>query len=712
MSSFWPVGKSKFVGVVQPTVIGASAPQRVHRVVIQDQSGSMGWAVDTVAEDIVAHLPQMNLGDVLTVGYFSGVGDFRWIVKGFKLAEQRDYDAAAKIIRQNAHSRNTTCFSEILTDVETVINEIAPLTDTVELVFLTDGHPVVPNYNTERTNIFKAIKAVRTKVSSALIVGYGDYYNRPLLVEMAQALGATLQHADDIKEFGKQLGEIVVKRGRKRTTITLPKGAEAAFSVEDGRVVIYAVDNSTVVAPADVPVYYLAKRNGEPVDVKVDKGQDPYQAAYASALLFLQQGDTEEALSVLSDVGDVYLVNKLSSALTNKEINDVENAINDAATNLTKRLMNGQRKGCAPREDAFDLIDLLSLLQADKQAKFYPYHPAFAYKRIGRKTKTMPGYPKFVADPNVGEPISSLVGNQSELNISIGVLIPGTVDLPDESFGVKREDVGLDKVFNAHIYRTYNIIANALPNVTKLPVSMSESTYNVLVSQGAIASTDWSGWEENHVYALDLLAVPACNRARGKGASDFELLAKRAVESLELGSKLKVLKAKLEELDPDKESARPVTMTDEQQKFLASVGIKYDGTYSPPTEVEDATDVLNIRTFSVKVAKSSPVSMSDFALMKNSKKNINWVGNLMLAGDKEIEQDMPKSNGAAVQWLNKRIAELKDEKRAVDNYINAARYAIALGGHWRKYHKDSEATYSTPATTVTFVFKDDVEKKI
>lgn len=715
--SYWPVG-SKFIGVAQPRE-AAAAPVRKHHIWIEDQSGSLGWATDLVAEDICTHLQEIPLGDIVSIGYFSGVGDYRWFVKGTKLGSSEDYANVSKIVRQNARSRNTTCFSQILADVKTVIADTAPLADAVELVFLTDGHPVVPNYQSEHRDIFKAIQSIKGDVSSALLVGYGDYYNRPLMVEMAQALGATLQHAEEIRDFGKRLGEIVIKSGRKRTTITLPKGTEAAFTIENGRVVIYSVDNNAVVAPADLPVYYVSSTSDGKSAEKSDKNQDRYQAAYALALLFLQQGNVDEALAVLSDVGDVYLVDKLSAAMTNKEFGDVENLINDAAVDLSKRFLRGQKKGCAPKGDAFDLIDLLNLLQGDKAARFYPNHPDFKYKRIGRKSKTVEGYPTFQAAQDASVPISSLVGNARELNISIGVSIPGTVILPDESYGFKREAVGLPEVFNAHVFRTYNLVSNALPNVAKLPASVSEDTHRILVENGVLPQN--SVWQAGEVYTLDLLAVPACNRERGKSAIDFNDLARLSVDSLILGNQIKVLKDKLNELDPDKESARPVSMTPEQEKFLEGCGIKSDGTYSPPTILEEPTDVLTIRTFETKIAKSSPVSVADFKLMLSGDKKLNWVGAQMMLASTDIDKNMPQKNGAAVQWLNDRLDELKGKKRSIDNEVNARRYAIALGGHWKKYHNASEATYTVDSTdwtfsgeraSVTFVFNDNVQKKI
>lgn len=718
--SYWPVG-NRFVGSI-PSTNGSTTPERIHHIWIVDQSGSMGWAVDQMARDMVVHLKEIKHGDTITVGYFSGVGDWRWWVKGTRLNNPSDYEAVSQVLLKNSRSRNTTCFSEILADVPTVIRDVAPFADSVELVFLTDGHPVVPNYDREHRAIFTAIKEAKSQISTGLLVGVGDYYNRPLMVEMAQALGATLQHADEIKQFSQRLGEIVVKAGKKRTTITLPKGAEAAFAIENGRVVIYAVDNNTVVAPTGTTVYFVSK-DADKSQVKApvaSKTLDPYQPMYATALLHVQNGDVTEALSVLSDIGDVGIVNQLSSAMTNKEMADVEASLQEAATDLSKRFLQGQKKGCAPKEDAFDLMDLLNLLQNDKEARFYPYHSDFQYKRIGRASKTLPGYPKFIPQSDVSVPVSSLIGNAAELNISIGVNIPGTVELPDEVNGMTLQSVGLPKQFDAHIYRTYNLIANALPNVTKLPVSVGYDTFLKLHENGLVPVL--AEWHRGEVFVLDLNSVPACNRARGKSSCDWEYLARTAVQSTILGNRLKVLKDKLNELDPDKEFKRPVTMTETQQKFLDACGIKPDGTYAPPSEQQEATDVLTIRTLEVKVEKASPVTVKDFQLMLKGNKKMNFVGEQMKLSDDEMQKAMPNSTGAAIQWLNTRIEELKDEKRHLDADVNARRYAIALGGYWKKHHPNPEAEYvvtspdwkfdTTKNVTVKFVFRDDVEKKI
>jgi hypothetical protein len=48
----------------------------------------------------------------------------------------------------------------------------------------------------------------------------------------------------------------------------------------------------------------------------------------------------------------------------------------------------------------------------------------------------------------------------------------------------------------------------------------------------------------------------------------------------------------------------------------------------------------------------------------------------------------------------------------MDAEVNLARFAIALGGHWARHHKEKEATYDLAGHEVTFVFRDDVQRKI
>jgi hypothetical protein len=721
--TYWPISKSGYVGVIQPANKLTEVPTRKHHMWIYDRSGSMDWVLSTLAEDICAHLSEVPLNDFISIGWFSGVSDFRWLVKGARLAGKEDYANVAKVVRANATSRNTTCFSEILASIPDVISDVAPMADSVELAFLTDGHPVVPNQQSERKAIFAALKQIGGRLTSGLFVGYGDYYNRPLLAEMAQSVGATLQHADHITDFGNQLAKIIVKNGRKRTTVQVPVGVDAVFTIENGRVVVYSVDNSAAIVPEGLPAYYVGdSKKVAPSGDKPGKDADKYQPMYATALMYLQRGESDEALNVLSEIGDVALVHKVGSAMTNKEFGDAENAIQEAAINLTMRFLKGQKIGCLPAEDAFDLIDLIGLLQSDKEAKFYPYHPEFSYKRIGRKTKTVDGYPKFEADSSVGVPLSRLVGNAKELNISVGLSIPGTVELPDEINAVShsREDVGLPKVFKSNIFRTYNIISNALPNVTRLPVSVGYDTFLVLHSEGLVP--ELADWRRNEVFVIDLLAVPACNRARGKKSADWIALADDAVAAEVIGNQLKVYKAKLAELDPNKESKRPVNVTPEQVAFLAACGIKQDGSYSPPVEVSEPTDVLKIRTFEIKVEKSSSMSIKDFALVVGGTKKANLVASQMLVAHDDIERKMPRATGAAVQWLTEKVDKLTETKRKFDAEIAAAKYAIAIGGYWRKSHSQSSAVYqshdrdvlgyNTGLVNVTFEFLDDVEKKI
>lgn len=362
-------------------------------------------------------------------------------------------------------------------------------------------------------------------------------------------------------------------------------------------------------------------------------------------------------------------------------------------------------------DDAFDLLDLLALLMADPDCRFYPRHPAFIYKRIGRTSRVQDGYPTFLPDTDVSVPLSRLVGHSSELNLSIGVSIPGTITLPEVMMtsatgGLVRAAIGLHAQYQTHIFRNYALIANALPQVTQLPIySPNDATFQALADLALIANLHSS---HDQTWYLDLTRLPVCNRQRGREACDWAKLADLALESLKLSSMAKVLRAKRDELDPKREGEQAVELTPEQAAFLEACGVRRDGSFSPPTVQDAATDVLDIRTFEVKVKNGSPVSMKDFALMVEGKKKVNYVGELMMLGHHICLANAGRfsQKGRFLSALTEEIGRLEAQKRAIDTDLNARRFAVALTGAWaRSWNKDEVIVKASDGHEVTLRFE-------
>ena len=704
------------IPMIQELSLGKPLDQYVRpaklNIFIGDASGSMGDYIRQLAQDMMGRIDKIPRGDALLLGIFSSPGWYRWLITR-ELSETNDYEKCKAIIQEELYARAMTCFSEILIDTPQAIRPFLGKYQVATLTFFSDGIPTVYPIQKEDKAIDDALTALAPIITSSSIIAYGDYSDRKRLARMAQILGGEFIATDNVHSIGETLERSVGKRSSRRKKVKLPSKNDFVFTLgADGTVgslvSSFNVKGGEVSVDEQDSVYILNYQ------AKSEKTTTPLDVQYAAVLALLSDNRIDEAINFLSAIGDVALVEALSSALTNAEIARAELLIREALTDPRKRFTKGQQPNCLPKEDAFDLLDCLGLLM-DDDCKFYPYHPGFQYKRIGRATKVKPGYPKFIPTENVAIGISGLVGNQSELNLSVRAQIPGTIELPDqivtsEGNTLKRHEVNLPEIFPTHIFRNYTVISNALLAVTTLPLTVKNSTIATTLQDNGVLSSASDG----EISVADFTKIPICNRKRGKEANDWQAIANLAYSMLEVGSVLKVLKAKRDELDPDREAEQSVQYTPEQIAFLSACGVDRNGAFSPPVDQEEPTDVLDVRTFEAKIDKGSPVSIKDFTLMLEGKKKFNFVGEMMKIGHDLIEGGMPKQKGTALVWLNSQIKAFTETKRTLDQEFNARRFAAVLNGLWGKSFKEDSAEFMVGPKKdrkVTLIFKT-IQKKI
>lgn len=680
-------------------------------VLIGDVSGSMGWAIRDLVKDTIQRVRDLPEGDAVLIGVFSSQGWWKWIAAR-ELTSKADYDFVATAIERDMRIYGMTCFSDIIGDTPQAIKPFLAKFPVVTCTFMSDGHPNNWPIDVEHKNIIKNIEALRPFITSSIVVAYGDYANRQLLGQMAKTLGGELVTAQTIHEVGEAFARVSAGKARKKRKVKVPEGKPViVFSLEpDGSVAPLTAENGEYEVSDSASIYGLGSLE---LNVNFTPTVDQEYFEYAAALALLADNRVEEATTVMSNLGDVAIVRVMDTAITNAEMAKGEEMIRKALNDPSARFTAGRQPGCLPPEDAFDLLDALELLQSDHECKFYPRHEWFKYKKIGRGTKTREGYPEFTAADNPSVQFSKIVGNEKELNLSVLAVIPGTVELPDKATSkdgaeLDRETVGLPKQYPCHVFRNYAFVSNALLGVTQLPASLSESVFSILQANRIIAAD--AVYAADEIYLLDLTAVPACNKARGKSATDWTALCKNAIKSLEIGSIIKVMKAKRNELDPDREAERPLSMTDDQFVFLEACGFRRDGSFSPPVDQEDPIDELEVRVFETKIKGGSAVSIKDFALMAAGSKKQNYVGGLMMKGQEEIDKDMPKTKGPAIDWLNNKLTTLTAEQRKIDAESNARRYAVALGGHWAKNFNEDSASFDVDGAAVTLSFGTIVKK--
>ncbi|CAG1000417.1 hypothetical protein ANRL4_03093 [Anaerolineae bacterium] len=694
---YWPLGKNA-LGVIKATEDAQPAPTTRHFMWVKDHSGSMHWARRQMAEAMVQHLSEIPDGSYLSLAWFSGAGQYRWYVKGFKIGDDADRKKAAELIRHTEGSWCMTAYSEVIADMQQVIKDLSTLADSHSLVFLTDGYP--NDDRGGRAAIFEAIKDVADSLTDVTLVGFGDYYHRALMTEMAKAFGGTLVHADEVQRFGDALAETIKIRTTKRgkTIVTLPPGVSLAFSVSpDGKVIVLDVNEGQVAAPAGQNVYFPTAKKVETTPITVDAES----ASYALALAQLRSGDTDASLKTLGDLGDVKVVQMLSTAITNAEFGAAEELIEKCVSDKQARFAAGRKPGCLPNPNAPDLMDALDWLIADPDAKFFPYHAEFKYKRIGRGTEVDGDFPKFEPKKDHGVALNTLTWNEKRLNLSVLAKIPGAVKLINKApSGTQASEVGFADTFPCLIWRNYALVSNGFLNVKVLPARFSYDTFNQLRTAGCI---DEACYDPNHVYPVHLDRVPVLSR--GKAKKDVSALdyAMSAVQSELLGARLKVLNALRKELDPnDEQSAKTTPYSEEQRAVLEANGIDWNnGSYNPPTKKTDPTDVLQQREFTAKIAGFSSLPTLD-KLREKAVKVSAWNGKgkepKFTAAEEAmcpaLEQFTAETDGFTTEqklaWLTTEIMLAGDKKRTIDAALNLDKYAMLMTGQWFKGYQRGE----------------------
>lgn len=662
----------------------------LNHIFMYDRSGSMYGSLSTLCSDLKKRYRQVPKGDTVTIGWFSGQGQFRFVLKGLVIDGDKSFATLDKVIDANSNTIGMTCFSEILKDTEEVIRDLAAHSDSFAVCFLTDGYPTTYPYEKEIAAINAAIDKIAGKVASSLLVGYSDYYNKELLAAMAKRFGGALIHSSDLRTFPIAYADFMEKsrdsEGRIEVDVSYIDYVEATFSLGSGGVNLYEVTRGGTIsfAPskADVDrIYQIIKADGctplgNPEDESFLKGR------YAAALVMTQKCQTDKAVEILGGLGDVVLIDRANNAFTNSEYGAAEQGMLAAIGKTSARCVGGCNKRYLPKSDAFCLVDALDLLMQDEDCSFLPYHDAFDYKRIGPPAKTEEGYPKFEADKDVKAPMTGLTWNQDKLNLSIRAKIPGTIDLGPEAKALK-----LKREFATFIWRNYAVVKDGFCNVPKLPVVLGKDTYDFLVKEGVI---DKGGrHSKKTVYTLHLDRIPVMNRKMAEGLTSAGALCTFRWNELTTMADLKVLNYLRNQIEPKSERGlERDDLTPAQEAFLQSKGVTRSG-FNPPTIKQPPTDFYMAKCFDIVVKGFSSLPKVDEVAEKMAKLKAGEKGARPLTPSQELIADALNRFGNIPGSAKQKLAKLdvciegaKSLQTTTRVFIQRTKFAVLLGKKW------------------------------
>lgn len=649
---------------VKPINSTQTVDRVTNHVIIYDRSQSMYYTLPGLIRDLRSHKTLLKVGDTLSVAWFSTEnGQFNFVLKGHTI-NHSTYGFIDQVLDRNSTTIGLTCFSEVLKATEQVIEDLKVFSPHFTLHFFTDGYPVVSNYQKEERGIFEAIKNLAPYLDSVLLVGYGDWYNRELMARMAKSFNnATLIHSSSLEEYHNQ-AEAYFESLEPTIEIEVEKD-KIVFSIStEGLVTIHNSSEGRIKVSQSTKEVYLESEEGLPPP-------DDYSAYAGRAILALQEGDVGKALEAMAETGDVLALDKISNAFTVQEIGETINLLQELIIAPRMRYQEGQDNHYLPQEDAFCVLDLLELLQADSKALFYPYHPQFEYKRTGVPKKQLEGYPEFIkSEKSPGVELSHLVWHESRANISIQCRVEGVVNLGEEA-----SKYDLSSHYYTHIFRNFTLIKDGTLNITKLPVSTTRKTYQLLREKSLVDRV----WEADKPYMVDLTLIPLINRKMASQYTDARLLTAHIKELTEIKAALKVFNYYLKKIRPEKPFSQ--TLNKEQETFLREKGVKAYG-FSPPTEKQDIEDYYLAKEFEVQyIGHVSLPKIEDVITKWESGKGLTPVQEMLYTYIYQYETDI-KGHAEEENLLLEKISKWEERKAKLQPYIERTKFAVIVGKSW------------------------------
>lgn len=685
-----------------------------HYIFIADCSGSMYSEIRKVRENIKSKIRLLKSGDTVSIARFSGEGDYQFFIKGFKV-ESQDYKGIDSLLDKYLVSSGTTCFSEVLFDTKNVIDDLKLFGDRFALFFMTDGYPVVNNYSKEVKNIFSAIERINGELTSAVVVGYSDYYNKELLSKISESLDGCLMHSEDINSFELILDNFIKQQEEMDDRIPVilenTSDLDMYFSINGKSVISYSPKDGRIrFSPTKLKKDYLyTVTTSAPVGVEITGSElDEHftKACYAASCIFSQKTRTGDSLSILGFIGDVYFIDKITNAFTNKEYGDVENNLNEAIYDQRERFIKGQNRSYLPKEDAFCLIDAIEILTEDSNAYFYPRHEAFSYKRRGAKADVDPDAPKFVESDLVKCVFKDLTWNETRPNLSILARIDGHVEFKNDDY----KKFGLQDKFKTFTWRNYTIVSDGILNVKNLPISCSEESFTRLQDKGIISNGEV--YEDGKIFVARLDAVPIMNRAMSKSLTSAESLCRDYYEQKRLEASMKTLKYfySLEfEKDDELLSAYNKIYGEEAVEYLKEHSISSNG-FSPKSKQGEATDYYIAKEFSIKLAGTSSIpKISDVIEKMKSGKSLTLSFQMVADAITDYEKHNPSemSPEERKKLLDFKKTETQNKLKSTKKKIQVAKFAILLGKQWfKEFTSREENTIDVDGNKFTIEVKD------
>lgn len=625
---------------IPETVQQYDSSSPVHRIFCIDCSGSMFPSLQEIRTQLKNKIPtSIRPQDFMTLIWFSGRNEFGTIFEHISINDLTDLHKVNTAIDRYLKPVGSTGFVEPIKMAKELSEKY---TETPQVFFLSDGGENVWSKDVCQ-QAFSDMKNI-----PLVIVEYQYYCDRVFLQHLAEISNAVSIFNEDFKDYDDSF-LIFMKNSVSNNIFQEIKTDHPIIYMHDENLVIKKPVNGNVRLSSNIKEAWAV--------VEEDDSDRPVKLIYMEMLYAIHTKSLKQMSDLVARLGDIHITKRYSVCFSKQDFSRLAEHIKQCILNPEKySFIEGCDKNYKVKDDAFNVIQLLQLLQQDDKTRFYPYHPSFSYKRISKEVKDES---HFVANRDLGSKIN-LVFNQSRANISIGCEVHG-------------HNIVDDEISPSTAFRNYAILKDGIKNVNILPISLSEATFNKILSEGLIKETEY---KKNEVYLLDITNLPVVNRIFVSvpfTSSDF---CQRHVEMYYTKSDLKYLKKMLDNMKVKEE--------EKEEK-------EYERKKADPNVVRDFYDAPELQ---VKISKCSTIPpINDKLLAKlDAKTKLTASEAVLVAIHEEYKSLTPDTNKE--EWLNAKIDLLKKKLYELTTYLEQAKMALLIGNAWFSDCNENEKTFA------------------
>lgn len=682
---------------------------RVHNLLILDRSGSMTGSMNQLIDNVISAVDEMREQDLISILWFSGVGQREFVVRA-KCLYERDKKDIKLLLERLKSTVGLTCFSESFALANQLIEDESVVCQNYNVLFFTDGQPVTPWSSQEEVGkLMSEVDKMKDKVLAINCIGYGYYYDVDLLKAVAErTMFGKYFHNKNVTEYldvFRNVYEIA-------KTASLEKIIVESSDVESK--IVYLSETFTKISNTNVFEMNANKRknqffvisettpvikvNGEEITVTETATREAtilnFAYAYASELFY--NGNTEEAIKVIYQLTkDKSYIDEMVNAFTFVERSSIVEQLKKAVFGKKFKKFRLRTGFCVenylPADDAFCFLDLIMKLK-NSDAYFVPAD-ASEYKRIG--AKTVDSFDVFESSKE--KPYSSfdnLVFNKEHANLSIRYTIKGNVCLNPKE--VKRAGLTFEgNKIPSYKFRNQTIIKDGNRNVDSINAYLDKDVlkeigkfcqYENLEFAPNIENKDLSNYE---MVKIDVSELPIINKLYLNKSSDLKYILEKAIRGNELGVEAKVVKyfiAKIVEERPAVQKKGLFEgMTLEQIDVLKNHGLTEDGAYQGVSrETVQSEDFYESRSLKFDVEGWSSIpKIQDSIDKRASGKKLTDKDILVLKYydlyDKMGYSIAIKSN---VEILENKLSDIKKQDRNIEDELALLRIAKICTNSW------------------------------